>query len=114
MSFQSITVGKIHAWIFLDKCAKYAQISREFCANFVGLCVDLNPFCAFPRVTREREPSNFRGDCTVPTTFMFSLRYKKNILSELQKRVDVHIIFFLFLNRNMLWVFIRSASLRCF
>ena len=40
---------------FLDECAKYARILREFCANFVGLCVDLNPFRAFPRITRERE-----------------------------------------------------------
>ena len=28
---------------FLDKCTKYARILREFRANFVGLCVDLNP-----------------------------------------------------------------------
>ena len=41
---------------------------REFCefyANFVGLCVDLNPFREFPHIMLEREPSNFRGDCTV-------------------------------------------------
>ena len=31
---------------FLDKCAKYARILREFRADFVGLCVDLNPFRA--------------------------------------------------------------------
>ena len=55
---------------FLDKCAKYARILREFRTNFVGLCVDLNPFRAFPRITREREPSNFRSDCTVQVTLM--------------------------------------------
>ena len=27
--------------------------------------MDLNPFRAFPRITHEHEPSNFRGDCTV-------------------------------------------------
>ena len=50
---------------YLDKCAKYARILREFRANFVGLCADLNPFRTFSRITCEREPSNFRGDCTV-------------------------------------------------
>ena len=50
---------------FLDKCPKYARILREFRANFAGLSVDLNPFRAFPCITHEREPSNFRGDCTV-------------------------------------------------
>ena len=50
-------------------CVNFTQILREFCSALRRL----NPFCAFPRITRERDPLNFGGDCTVSADKLFHL-----------------------------------------